>query len=432
MATSKTIRKFKLKLTTITPVSVGGDQGNALSPYADYVFGEDNKSLLYLNQRAIVAAMQGDNGLVDNDLMDRYVEGVGAGMDNNRSNFSLRNFLTKDLKLELQVGKPVVQGDQVPVYGLEPNMKLQITPIAKSAGQPYLPGSSIKGAIRTAILYYWLIKRKDDKTSPLLKNLQNLLKEIDKIKARNPNFRRMSFSDRKELQELERKIFPEELLLGSFRSKFGPDGRRIRLTDSNILDTPPEVHYLRRIRLTPAPERQPSKYGSNNSKSEIPIIREAMQPQHSLEATLTVLPGFDSPELRYWEKDDANGLLKVLNEFTMACLENELFELKRADDPKFRSECQHLLDFYTNLLNRAEAGETFLRLGFGKTIYDNSLSLSMLNGIENEDESFDAFDLFRFNFWKVGRSIGRYPATRTVTQDGRPMGWVKVEMEEIK
>jgi hypothetical protein len=74
-------------------------------------------------------------------------------------------------------------------------------------------------------------------------------------------------------------------------------------------------------------------------------------------------------------------------------------------------------------------GEHFLRIGFGKTRYDNSLSLSLLNGFEDEEDAYEAFDLFRLLFWRLKEDQldDLYPVTRTVTAGYQPLGWVKLE-----
>lgn len=85
MGNSEQLKKFKLRLTTETPVSIGGDQAKALSPYADYVFSEGNDSLIYLNHEVIQEYFKDGNGNANRELIDRYVNGITTGMDNNRS-----------------------------------------------------------------------------------------------------------------------------------------------------------------------------------------------------------------------------------------------------------------------------------------------------------------------------------------------------------
>jgi len=52
------IPTLRLSMRTITPVCIGSDKGDQLSPYADYIFSEDGKQLHYLNLRAIERAFE--------------------------------------------------------------------------------------------------------------------------------------------------------------------------------------------------------------------------------------------------------------------------------------------------------------------------------------------------------------------------------------
>ena len=415
MAVSEILKIFRLRLTTLTPVSVGEDQAKALSPYTDYVFSDDGGHLLYINPNAVKNAFQKAGGKVDTALMDEYVRAINASIDNNRAEFDLKDFLQNKLGLTLE--KPTVRRT-VAVKGMTPQLRQVISPAAKSAGDPYLPGSSIKGAIRTAMLYDWLVKTQDGEK--VIGFLEKDLKKVAAIRRENPNPRRMPFNVRKDLQALERNFFPEEKLLGSVRWSTGPDARRIRVSDTNVVEGGLAVQALRRIRLTPNPR--------GGGKSEIPMPREVFFSNSPLECSVSVLTGFDSKALRYWEEKEPADILALLNGFTTAALSNEVYELEHAEGGDFGAEVDQLLDFYQQLYNRAKDGEVFFRLGFGKTIYDNSLALSILNGISDEDNALDAFDAYRHSFWRKNRHARTYPATRTVTHEGLPLGWVKVEV----
>jgi hypothetical protein len=230
----------------------------------------------------------------------------------------------------------------------------------------------------------------------------------------------MSWEARQEMRKHEDAFFPEQDLFGSLKTKTGPDARRIRVSDTSLTDQGLQVMALKRIRLTPNPR--------GGGKAEIPIPREAFFSNTPLECSLGILSGFQSPVLRYWEEKPLTEILELLNGFTLDDLANEVYELENAPGGDFGEEVDALLDFYQTLRNRAKSGEVFLRLGFGKTIYDNSLALSLFNGIEDEDKATEAFDTFRQSFWRMNRHARTYPATRTVTPGNLPLGWVKLEI----
>ncbi|NUM80788.1 hypothetical protein HUU42_08285, partial [bacterium] len=90
------------------------------------------------------------------------------------------------------------------------------------------------------------------------------------------------------------------------------------------------------------------------------------------------------------------------------------------------AEIQKLLVIYENMAMRAEAGAIFLRLGFGKTVNDNSLLLTLLYGLQDDGA---AWRQYRKAFFKVRRDNAFFPVTRTLTPDGMPMGWVEVKSQ---
>ncbi len=68
-------------------------------------------------------------------------------------NFIRHRFDTQNHRMKIAV-TPAVKN-----YYLEkivkPENRLKMEPLIKTMGQPYIPGSSLKGAIRTAVLNYW-------------------------------------------------------------------------------------------------------------------------------------------------------------------------------------------------------------------------------------------------------------------------------------
>ena len=144
----------KLRITSVTPITIGS--GAELSPYADYII--DKEQVYFIDKgRMVKRIMQkGDS------YLDRYVYGVANGMDNNRSEFDLKNFL---LNHQIVQSIDEVVSSRCPFTG-NPENKLPINGIIKSPlSKPYFPGSSIKGALKTILMYNWLITNKNaDKT----------------------------------------------------------------------------------------------------------------------------------------------------------------------------------------------------------------------------------------------------------------------------
>ena len=376
-------RTFPLKLTTVTPVSIGGDQGKLLSPYADYVLSSDESYVYYLQKELI------EKAVLEKQKLGDYIRFIQLGMDNNRSDFNLLDFIQNTLKLELNE----VTSYKLPNWGLYAKDRKQIQPVVKSAGNPFIPGSSIKGALRTAMLYDWLANTSEGETE-----LAKYFHEIELWRNRQ--------------KADQRNLFVEENLFGKLKDNKGQDSRRIKVSDTNCIKDGLVVLAAKRIRLKPE--------GKQSKSSDIPTPREAVFSEHPLHFKLSIEPSLSNPVLDYWEKEDIGGVLKIINAFAIAAIDNEIYELEHADDNKFKQEINSMLEFYHDLKQRADNGEIFLRIGFGKTQYDNSLALALIR-----DE--DKFLTFRKWLWKVSPKKEIHPVTRTVTPGGKPLGWVKLE-----
>jgi len=420
-----------LKLTTVTPVAVGGSKGDLLSPYADYILSDDGKNLHYLNFERL-------SEVFDDEMLEEYVRQIPLNMDNNRSEFDLKSFLQarfgKDLSRFFQKSKA-----QVPQFGLKSSMRQQIIPMIKNGGQPYLPGSSLKGMLRTAILYDWLVNTKLGepelkRNSFLIGRLDELNRELFELRANRGDWNRIRILER-ETRELEKDIFDESKLFGPLLKRSqdgkldknypGPDAQHLRVTDTPpIPHTAMSVYALDRIRITPANDnpRRGSKAPS------IPHVVEAISAGQSLEFKVSVVPKIRSESLQYWQKNSTAEVLALLGSFGKACIKNELYELREAltNSNKrlpFKAEIEVLIEFYEGLFEKAEQGAVYLRLGFGKTINDNSLILALIYGLENQA----TWQQFRRAFHKVNRSSAVFPVTRTITSGGEPLGWVRIQ-----
>ena len=396
MSEPKIYNTLELKLRTVTPVSIGTDKGDVLSPYADFIFSDNGKMLHYLHLSKVEKALENQP-----QKLDEYLRGIRGGMDNNRSDFSLYRFLTGSLKLDIDD----VTRHSIPQHGLRPGDRRNINPTIKNAWQPYLPGSSLKGALRTAMLYDWLVNTKDGE-----KSLNESVVLLGKITG-------MDSFKKRALEDLKDKVFDESPLLGSLQSSFGPAARFLRVSDSAPLPANTlAVYALRRIRLKPG-----------LGKSAIPQVLEAIPPEQDLLCSLSIDPWLrdkasDNKTLDYLADGDFKTIFQNIGAFSRDCIANELYELRDATTRDFEKEVDGLIQFYENLQKRAADGAIFLRLGFGKTANDNSLTLALANGLQDQT----AFNRFRMHFHKLKRETDLFPITRTITSEGLPMGWVEV------
>ncbi|MFA5555365.1 MAG: type III-A CRISPR-associated RAMP protein Csm5 [Phycisphaerae bacterium] len=353
---------YKIKATVVTPISIG--DGSQYSPYKDYFIYKGR--VYYVDEQKI-----GELLAKDHQLMTEYVEGV-ANMEGNRSRFDLKDFIQNRLQMDAEF----LNRKELDFYG-NALSKLPINGFVKNPnGYPYIPGSSIKGAIKTALIYTDL-----EKASAGEKWKEDFFRTLSRIDFnRSVNERFLQGRLKKQLDELEfmLKRKAEEKSKSGFIE-------RLAISDSSIIDK----NQLQIIDL---------------KRTQIPVRQEALKVNTNFYFT------FSSPN-EEWESFG-----EKLNRFAF----NNL-----SDYEDNRKEVFSQVD---NAFNNNH-GEVFLPLGFGKGIYLNSILMS-LKDYAYDNESIRLFE----NYLKVlsprtkNMNIYSFPNTFFKTyQDNLPLGWIKLE-----
>ncbi|WP_315263834.1 type III-A CRISPR-associated RAMP protein Csm5 [Tannerella forsythia] len=373
------------RITTLTPVSIG--DGNMLSAFADYVL--EKGKIHYINQQAIREKM----GEMP-ELIDFYVEGMIRGKSNTTNTFDLKNFIFNRLKLTLQ---------QVASHSIEAKNvsgKKEFYTVVKNAGQsPYIPGSTLKGAIKTALLYDWLIEDDEGRQwcTNYLNNITNkdLTGKLDK--------------------ELSREF----------------DKFELGVSDSSLL----EFDTLQAIDI----KRLNIKKGS----LDIPQTREAIKENTTCQCEIRnvrKLIGEKADGTKVYKNYSWKELCRIINTFSSHSSDAEWTMLsnigKKIDDDIYFS----LEDFYEDVEKKTESSTiAYLRLGTGKGFYFNSVALALYDADMTEGkEKFLKF-LKANGYGKVYNPQNRrvelydlkpdkFPITRFVEiSDTKPLGWVQLE-----
>ncbi|MDR1898216.1 MAG: type III-A CRISPR-associated RAMP protein Csm5 [Prevotellaceae bacterium] len=359
--------KTKLKITTITPVTIGS--GVELSPYADYIV--DDNQICFIDKKR----MQ-DKILAKGDqYLDNYIYGVANGIDNNRSEFDLKGFLLNN-KIVEDINEAI--SSRCPFTTSTPDSKLPIKGMIKSPlSEPYFPGSSIKGALKTVLMYNWLkTNRKANET-------------IEKvINGGNFNWLEKEFEYR-ELQE----------------GKTIPNTIR-QVTDSKLL--PKEANVV------------------VDCYRKMPIRFECIAKNNTSEFELTL-------EDYKW-----TDLAKQANKYVTDVLERK-FELIEKDENLTRYY-NHLADFEEKIIETND-DTAYIRIGFGKGYYLNSLGIAIYDYVsqKGKEDLFDKFEKFvNDNFARKDKygnkqqiDLEKFPMTRLfVSKTQEPLGWVKIEKQD--
>ena len=377
------MNEFAYRITTLTPVSIG--DGNTLSAFADYVL--EKGKIHYINQQ-IIRDKMGKNP----ELIDFYVEGMIRGKSNTTNTFDLKNFIFNRLKLTLQ------QAASHSIEAKNVSGKKEFYTVVKNAGQsPYIPGSTLKGAIKTTLLYDWLIDAKNDWCENYLENLNN----------------------KEERGRLEAQLMTEF------------DKFELGVSDSSLLD----FDMLQAIDI----KRLHIKKGSLN----IPQTREAVKENIACECEIRnvrKLIAEKAAGTKVYKNYSWRELCKIINKFSDNSCNIEWEIMERFEKKLDNKYYKHLENFYRTIQKRTESLTTaYLRLGTGKGFYFNSIALALYDrdGTENKGQ-FLKF-LKTCGYGKVYNTKQRqveeydlnpdeFPITRFVEiTETKPLGWIQLE-----
>lgn len=366
--------KIKLKLKTLTPVHIGN--GEKISSYSDYIY--DNGYVYYIDFDILEEYfMKQDN--IDG-LIDGFVDIVRKQANTNKKEkYRLRNFF-EDNRLDYK---------DFSYNKLSANEEIteQINRAMCSGIKPYIPGSSIKGAIRTAFIYNFFARDKID-----------LSKILD---CRN------------------RRPYIGQEILGKFSQDIF---KYLKVSDSTLLNK----NDLEIIKT----QREHFK-----KKADIPVNVEAIKAGKECELDISI--NFRKENLlideilrEFYDNysiNDEKFLFDIINTYTKEFLEREITELRNENEEKFKD----LINQNTVLLNEVEEylknkDGAVLRLGFGKTFFSNSIS-----------SKFDKNNIKRIRkavFSSKDRNMHEYepfPITRTIycknSEVKGELGWVRMK-----
>lgn len=409
-------------LKTITPIFIGDDQGSDLSPFSDFVV--EGNSLKLINKKKFEKLLTKDNDLVDN-----YVDQI----KNNSARFDLKEFITNKLNAEIN---QLISGElHIEGFLANNNVKRFIS----SAGRPFIPGSTIKGAVRTAVIYNFLINSEvgKKKVSNLLnesvakyKELENLRKnkkERGLTKDEENTFRNLS--KRRNIESDLRKYYDELTLFKDSRN--GHDFRHLQISDSPLIE--PGFTRVANISV-----EYLIKAGSKTSP-----WKQVLNNNTTTTFSMKIVKEFSDDFLKPFNSLTYQGLFSILNKFSKDVIE---FELERfdefinngkADKSEIEQKLAGIRIFYKDLLRKIESSEdkfAIMRIGGGKTYFDNSIGLALY---KYDKEKFKQFRKL-LGFWKHrNKSFVEEdsPITRSFIFNNEfnediPLGWIAISLKD--
>lgn len=423
-------KPYTFSIETISPVAIG--DGQTISPLADYI--PDGNKILILNQEKFTEA------LFNNKKIDAYRDGVFNVSIKNKTYF-LKDFISKELNVRF--GDLIEK--EIPSHYV--NAPVEIKTVIKNADDPYIPGSSIKGAIKTAILYKWLDGKGKNTLDQIIadtealynahssdiENMIDLKHRNDKLQGAIRNAKR-KFVGRDELNSLTSEIRENTDEIKSIQAKLSPIVARfnkkledivdsllhvktamggdqfsyLRVSDTLEFNFKLEVDEINRRHLV-IPERG------------IPVLSETINGKSKF--TLDLIPRFEHKNLTFLNKSNAvDLLLSHLNDFAFDLMNFEInvIESQARLDKKSTKE---ILDFYKKHTKELDSikDAAYLCLGFGKTFFHQSIGLAI---------AYQDADTF-LKYIKI-QELGKpkqafFPITRNFTTSMKPLGWVKLQ-----
>lgn len=150
------------RLTAVTPVHVGSGE---TAKSSEYIYDGIHRKVYFLDEGRWIAYLS-EKGLLD-DFSRQLVQGVAGGRG-----FSIYRYLEnkapmgqiESLLRDMERKGIVYPGESVDVINPRSGRKGSVNDVklfAREAGVPYIPGSTLKGAFRTAILAGVLDQKRD-------------------------------------------------------------------------------------------------------------------------------------------------------------------------------------------------------------------------------------------------------------------------------
>jgi len=257
----------RIVLRTLTPIFVGGGSESVLNR-TRYIYDNQRKVVHVLNDKEWIAFLAGQG------LIDRYTEYIKRsavqqrrvrGRNPNANMIHLSDWLNNQGIKSEQYGRFTKYA--VPTIDVDKNQLNDLLCFARdSEMNPYVPGSSIKGALRTVILKELVHARETSAYWNRFKKAKQKAKQIEQ-----EFFYRVKFSEK--VEENRKTRLPDTSVL---RDIF----RGVSVSDSLPID-PEQLYITRKTNLS-------TYTRAGSSLKHLPLYAEYLKPGTEVHFTLTL------------------------------------------------------------------------------------------------------------------------------------------------
>lgn len=389
---------LRLKVKTVTPIFIG--TGNALKGM-DFLI-VDGKVRVIDHEKLIRSLTQSQR-----DIFLRWIESrLSEGGDRKRYPPALWSLLS-ELRRRGVDQRGLLKGCTsyfIPYTfarpgGRGPSINEIKECIKTPDHRPYIPGSEIKGAIRTSILM------------DMLQNGVAFRQFTDKIKNLNTRLKRERRSKKNEILKQGWKEIEDKLLRGSYNEAHYDLMRGVQVGDSRPFPTETlRVEFISII----------------GTSKRFPLYVETISPDHETEVQITIA----SPE-RWLEEMKLSDKREWLSwdRISRAIYTRSKLILQE-DERYFRGNIR--IEEEIERLKRLNTPDSpLLRLGWGQGFTGITLTLPLKM---REEWVFEDLRRSLSKAYNRRTHPGRFPQTRRVAVDERgnprtPLGWVKLRLD---
>ncbi|HGE71690.1 TPA: type III-A CRISPR-associated RAMP protein Csm5 [Candidatus Poribacteria bacterium] len=351
---------YNAKITTISPVHVGSGKGELIY---DYDFVADGNKIWVI-----------DHEKMFNVVSDEVFNKVGSDAPIN------------------ELLKPN-QYNQCSKYSLNrlADIKKIVVQIKNAYHRPYIPGSSIKGAIRTALAYAMVDQ-----------NVVNVEKRNIDNNTRTADSR------------IEKVLFGDDPNHDVMRT--------LQISDTESVNAIAlDKVALYSVKRNANEERLIPKEPRTEYMFPVEVIPEGTELNFSIKIDGYPFEGRNSQKLRFGDKKGwIINFTKYCNDFARAEIRNELWFYERYKIPKMKA-------FYEKLskqLNELNPERQFLlQISWGTGWSSKTIGLAL-------DDDIFYYVIDKFNLDRGRKTV--FPKTRRIVERGNipemPLGWIKVDL----
>lgn len=400
-------KHFVLLIETLSPLHIGsGEQVNGRGEYF-----ATPKRIIFPNYEKLMGAIGEEN-------LKEYVNYVlQSGVDTNTFDklkdwgITIEN-MTIERELPLNSGENLTNRNDL----LHLHIKMGDNPLAPN--KVYLPGSTLKGAIRNALIYDFLVKNNE-----LLSGVQQQFREALGVtnKSEKEEKAKNSKNSTNDLRNLAN-------LLGQTTPQKGNPKRNIikiwSETEKNSIISDKFANTIRIVDSQELPDlslivEQVVRYSfTNDTNSGLDYLLECIETGAKIFMQISIyLPKLvQNKQMLHWSKIE--DLYNAINNFSKANLE---FEKKQIDASSLKDEVKNdvkkQIEQLISLIDASNNDYAIIRLGKGKTKLFQTILLAL-----DEDLRIKILRLFK------KEEVEPLPQTRVITANGNHLlGWVKMQ-----